>query len=170
MQATTTRHRRERREGGSRRSQMPALLACTAFVLAAVLALAGSFPPQGHQRRAASHGAGSLAPPRRAADRWTHRPAVSTEQQLINRAPDPSPRPCSPSLYSAPYTEMNEGTTNSSLPLKLGPRLRAVMLFVDFPDLHATESTSTIYGRLVSRARRWFDEVSYGHLQLDVTA
>src|SRR5262245_2382358 len=172
MQATTTWHRRDSRGGGPRRPPLPALVACTAFVLAAVLALAGSFPPQGHQRRAASHGAGSLAPPRRAADRWTHRPAVSAGRgmPLIHWASDPSPRPCSPVLYAAPDTGMNEGTTNSSLSLRPGPGLRAVMLFVDFPDLHATESTSTIYRRLVPRAQRWFDEVSYGRLQLEVTA
>jgi M6 family metalloprotease-like protein len=43
------------------------------------------------------------------------------------------------------------------------------MLFVDFPDLHASESTSTIYRRLVPRARRWYEEVSYGRLRLEVT-
>jgi M6 family metalloprotease-like protein len=74
-----------------------------------------------------------------------------------------------PSLYSAPLTETNEGTTNLKLGLDPRPRLRAVMLFVDFPDLRARESTSTIYAHLVPRARAWFDEVSYGHLQLDVT-
>jgi M6 family metalloprotease-like protein len=44
------------------------------------------------------------------------------------------------------------------------------MLFVDFPNLHASESTRTLYGRLVPRARRWYDEVSYGRAHLDVTA
>ena len=44
------------------------------------------------------------------------------------------------------------------------------MLFVDFPDLRASESPRTIYRRLVPRARRWYEEVSYGQLQLEVTA
>jgi M6 family metalloprotease-like protein len=43
------------------------------------------------------------------------------------------------------------------------------MVFVDFPDLHATESSRTLYKRLVPRARRWYTEVSYGRLRLDVT-
>jgi M6 family metalloprotease-like protein len=43
------------------------------------------------------------------------------------------------------------------------------MLFIDFPDLHATESTSRLYDRLVPRSRRWYDEVSYGRVHLDVT-
>jgi M6 family metalloprotease-like protein len=84
-------------------------------------------------------------------------------------APDPQPPPCSPSLYSAPYTEMNEGTTNSSLPLRPGARIRGVMLFVDFPDLHSSESMAALYDRLVPHSRTWFDEVSYGRARLDVT-
>ena len=80
-------------------------------------------------------------------------------------APDPVPPPCSPSLYSAPFTEMNEGTTNTALPLRPAGPIRAVMLFVDFPDLHSSESASTLYDRLVRRSRAWYDEVSYGRVQ-----
>jgi M6 family metalloprotease-like protein len=82
--------------------------------------------------------------------------------------PDPAPPPCSPSLYSAPFTEMNEGTTNAALPLQPNGRIRAVMLFVDFPDLNSSESISAYYDRLVPRSRAWFNEVSYGRVQLDV--
>ncbi len=64
---------------------------------------------------------------------------------------------------------MNEGTTNAALPLQPNGRIRAVMLFVDFPDLHSSESTTALYDHLVPRSRAWFTEVSYGHLQLDVT-
>jgi M6 family metalloprotease-like protein len=85
-------------------------------------------------------------------------------------APDPTPPSCSPSLFSAPFTEMNEGTTNAVLPLRpAGGRVHAVMLFVDFPDLRTSEATSIQYDRLVPRAQHWFDEVSYGRLKLDVT-
>jgi M6 family metalloprotease-like protein len=87
---------------------------------------------------------------------------------VADTAPDPTPPPCSPSLYSAPFTEMNEGTTNVALPLQPNGRIRAVMLFVDFPDLHSSESTSALYDRLVPRSRGWFNEVSYGRVQLDV--
>ncbi len=82
---------------------------------------------------------------------------------------DPATPPCSPSLFSAPYTDNNEGTTNSTLPLRPGPRVSAVMLFVDFPDLHASESTTQLYQQLVPASRAWFSEVSYGHLDLEVT-
>jgi M6 family metalloprotease-like protein len=83
-------------------------------------------------------------------------------------APDPEPPPCSPSLYSAPFTEMNEGTTNAALPLRPAGSVRGVMLFVDFPDLHASESAGALYDRLVRRSRDWYEEVSYGRVQLDV--
>ena len=85
-------------------------------------------------------------------------------------APDPAPPACSPSLYSAPNTEMNEGTTNSSLPVRPdNGQVRAVMLFVDFPDLHGSESMTALYDRLVPAAKRWFTEVSYGQLRFDAT-
>ena len=84
-------------------------------------------------------------------------------------AQDPAPPSCSPSLYSAPYTEMNEGTTNTALPLRPQGPVRAVMLFVDFPDLPTKEATSIQYDRLVPRAKRWYTEASYGRLSLAVT-
>jgi M6 family metalloprotease-like protein len=173
MQATTTtRHRCERRKGGARRTPVPVFLACIAFVLAAVPALAASAPlPE--QRRATSHAAAALAPPRAAASRWTNRPAVSAgrAKPVIHLANEVSPHPCSPSLDSAPDTGMNEGTTDSGLALTpRGGTVAALMLFVDFTDLHASESTSTIYPKLVPRARRWYKEVSYGRLHLEVTA
>jgi M6 family metalloprotease-like protein len=93
---------------------------------------------------------------------------TSRTTAVPDAAPDPAPTPCSPSLYSPPFTEMNEGTTNSALPLRPNGRIRAVMLFVDFPDLHSSESTSALYNRLVPRSRAWYNEVSYGRVQLDV--
>ena len=95
--------------------------------------------------------------------------APSNTNAAADSAPDPATTPCSPSLFSAPYTEMNEGTTNAKLPMPPSPRLSAVMLFVDFPDLHATGSTSDLFNRLIPRARAWYSEVSYGRMQLDVT-
>jgi M6 family metalloprotease-like protein len=110
----------------------------------------------GQQRR--------LAALKRAVDRC----GTSGSTAVTDAAPDPAPPPCSPSLYSAPFTEMNEGTTNAALPLRPGGPIRAVMLFVDFPDLHASESSTALYDRLVPRSRTWFNEVSYGRVQLDV--
>jgi len=101
--------------------------------------------------------------------RAVSRCGTSGANAVPEAAADPEPPPCSPSLYSAPYTEMNEGTTNSALPLRPGGEIRAAMLFVDFPNLHSSESTTALYDRLVPRSRSWFNEVSYGRVQLDVT-
>lgn len=46
--------------------------------------------------------------------------------------------------------------------------LRAVMLFVDFPDAPGSADPRDLYGRLVPDAARWFDEASYGRLRLSV--
>jgi M6 family metalloprotease-like protein len=106
-----------------------------------------------------------LANLRRAAAACSGTAGASAGQEV-----DPTPPSCAPSLYSAPYTEMNEGTTNVALPLRpTGGTVRAVMLFVDFPNLRTNEATSIQYDRLVPRAQHWFDEVSYGRLRLDVT-
>src|SRR5262245_48965093 len=77
---------------------------------------------------------------------------------------DPPPPPCSPQLDPDQTRELNEGTTTSSLALRPGSRLSAVMLFVEFPDVPASDSSRTLYRQLVPRARRWFAEVSYGRL------
>jgi M6 family metalloprotease-like protein len=65
---------------------------------------------------------------------------------------------------------MNEGTTTSLLPLLAGADLSAVMIFVDFPDVHAGESTTQLHSMLVPNARAWYGEASYGRAALDVTA
>ena len=95
--------------------------------------------------------------------------STSAASAVPEVAPDPEPTACSPSLYSAPYVEMNEGTTNAALPLQPGAEIRAVMLFVDFPNVQSSQSTTALYDRLVPRSRSWFNEVSYGRVQLDVT-
>lgn len=64
---------------------------------------------------------------------------------------------------------MTEATVASSLSLEARGRLRAVMLFVDFVDRPGSESTAQLYDRLVSPARTWIDEVSYGRASLEVT-
>ena len=82
---------------------------------------------------------------------------------------DLDPTPCSPSLAGLPEPELSEGTNASMLPLAAGRDLTAVMIFVDFPDLHATESTAQLHNRLVPSARVWYAEASYGRATLEVT-
>jgi M6 family metalloprotease-like protein len=64
---------------------------------------------------------------------------------------------------------MNEGIYDSRLSLHASGMLRAVMLFVEFPDRRATESTARLSRSLVRPAQRWLAEVSYGRVALAVT-
>ena len=170
MQAAAT-QRRESRETGP--SLTRAFVRST-VVAALLLAFALGASPESRAQYRPSAGVLPLAPPRMAVGDarvyWGQRPAVSTggARPLVHRPIEPSPRPCAPVLLSGSNREMNEGTTSSSLPLRPGSRATAVMLFVDFPDLHASESTHILYQHLVPRARRWFAEVSYGRLRLEV--
>jgi M6 family metalloprotease-like protein len=92
-----------------------------------------------------------------------------THLAAVTESVDPAPAPCSPTLFS-PFTfDMNEGTNFSPLPLAATGSLRAVMLFVDFPDLPGAESTERLYNSIVPRSRSWFTEASYGRASLDVT-
>ena len=77
-------------------------------------------------------------------------------------APDPVPPPCSPSLYSAPFTEMNEGTTNAALPLRpAGPisRRDALRRLPGPPfervDEHALRQAGPALSCLVRRGLLW---------------
>lgn len=48
--------------------------------------------------------------------------------------------------------------------------LRALMIFVDFPDKHATGSTAAAEQRLVPRGEKFMSELSFGKLRLKITA
>jgi M6 family metalloprotease-like protein len=47
-------------------------------------------------------------------------------------------------------------------------RLRAVMLFVDFPDAPASEDPAALYREFVPDAEQWMSAVSYQHVSLQV--
>ena len=63
----------------------------------------------------------------------------------------------------------NEGPTDYALHLRPAGELKAVMIFVDFPDAVHTESTSALYDMLVPNSAEWYAEVSYGRMSLNVT-
>ncbi|HUF77054.1 MAG TPA: M6 family metalloprotease domain-containing protein [Longimicrobiales bacterium] len=46
--------------------------------------------------------------------------------------------------------------------------LKVIMLFVDFPDAPASESTSALYALLIPTAQDWFSEVSLGRFRMSV--
>src|ERR1700694_2955034 len=94
----------------------------------------------------------------------------STSSALADSNPAEQPPPCSHTLQATPYSGMSEGTTSSGPSLTPNSDIQAVMLFVDFPDIQATESTNALYNRMVPQSSKWFDEVSYGRTHLNVTA
>ena len=110
-----------------------------------------------------------LAPPsRRSMPRPVFRASGQHKLMLDTRSNEPT-APCSPSLVGTPGAEMNEGTLESRLPLRASGTLRAVMLFVDFPDRPAVESTTRLSRRLARPAGGWLAEVSYHRAALEIT-
>ena len=158
-----------------------ALVSTAAFLAAAVLAPGSSTPdaaagPQAHEHAEAP----LLLSPRRPllsrrqrilmnAIRRTRRPAGGHAKAVADGQFDSVPATCSPTLGGLSGPEMSEGTTASVLPLAAGRDLPSVMIFVDFTDVRATESTAQLHNRLVPNARAWFAEVSHGRATLDVT-
>ena len=97
-------------------------------------------------------------------------PGVAHASAVADGQFDPAPPPCSPSLTGLTGPEMSEGTAASVLPLAAGTNpLSAVMIFVDFSDVRATESTAELHNKLVPNARAWYAEASFGRATLDVT-
>jgi M6 family metalloprotease-like protein len=81
------------------------------------------------------------------------------------------PQPASSCLLNADgLQEPNEGPTDYSFLIRPAGRLRAVMLFIDFPDAPHSEAPSDLYNRMVPPAQTWLKEVSYGHVSMEVSA
>jgi M6 family metalloprotease-like protein len=96
--------------------------------------------------------------------------STASSQDLVQDNPAEQPPPaCAPQMFGVSGAEMNEATFNSALSLKGRGTLRAVMLFVDFRDRPASESTVQLYDRLVKPAAAWIKEVSSGRAALEVT-
>jgi M6 family metalloprotease-like protein len=84
-------------------------------------------------------------------------------------APAPScPATLWPGLNSGLLTEGDSGEDSIGHP-SIGVA-RALMVFVDFADAPASESTQSLYDLFVPEAARLFSEVSYGRFGLDVGA
>lgn len=64
---------------------------------------------------------------------------------------------------------LSEGPTDTALHAPSTGTLRAVMLFADFPDARATETTQALFHTIVAESQQWLAEVSHGRFLLDVT-
>ncbi|MFN2469935.1 MAG: hypothetical protein ABR583_02895 [Gaiellaceae bacterium] len=75
---------------------------------------------------------------------------------------------CSPSLTPGAGTFHSEGPTDYGMWLRPSGELRAVMIFVDFPDAEQAEATTDLHALLVPEAQVWFANVSSGAMSLSV--
>jgi M6 family metalloprotease-like protein len=72
-------------------------------------------------------------------------------------------------LSAGSNPQPNEGPTDYNLHLRPIGELRAVMIFVDFPDAPQSEATTDLFNLLVPNSVTWFTEVSNGRMSLNVT-
>lgn len=77
---------------------------------------------------------------------------------------------CPPSLDPGSNSFLPLGGPISPLHLRARGRVRAAMIFVDFRDGRARESTQKAAARLIPGTTRWFAEASYSRLALSITA
>ncbi|MFJ3176562.1 M6 family metalloprotease domain-containing protein [Streptomyces roseus] len=65
---------------------------------------------------------------------------------------------------------MSEGFTSQDDFVASTGTLKATMIFVDFPDAPADDSTTNLYDELAPGASQWFKTASYGKLDLTIKA
>jgi len=84
--------------------------------------------------------------------------------------------PCAPSLARGPVVSIGhpstytEGATDYNVFIRPEGTVRTLMLFVDFSDAPATETTTSIYDQVAPAASAWFLDISGGRLSLQVDA
>jgi M6 family metalloprotease-like protein len=79
----------------------------------------------------------------------------------------PSGAPCSPNLTQGGF-QSEGGTVDPFFHPAAQGDLKAVMLFVDFPDAGTTETTQSLYD-LLAPSSQWYSDASYGHMSLSIT-
>ncbi|MGW7387091.1 M6 family metalloprotease domain-containing protein [Streptomyces sp. NPDC054794] len=70
----------------------------------------------------------------------------------------------------ATKADLSEGITRAGRFVPSKGTVKATMIFVDFPDAPADDTTGGLYNKLVPGATRWFRTTSYGQLSLKVKA
>src|SRR5213078_493303 len=91
-------------------------------------------------------------------------PTSSTTTAATTTTPVES---CAPSLDPAGNLTNGVGTLRDVGVRPLGT-LNAAMLFVDFPDAAATETTRSLYDLLAPQAQTYFANESYGRFTLRI--
>jgi M6 family metalloprotease-like protein len=91
-------------------------------------------------------------------------PAGGNAGSRIPATSEPAPALCRMTARSG----LHAGPTDYSDRLQLRGTVRAAMLFVDFVDAPASETPESLVELLVPESQRWFQEVSYGKVDLQV--
>jgi M6 family metalloprotease-like protein len=74
--------------------------------------------------------------------------------------------PCAPPLIGV--GAIGEGANNPDLMPSTVGQLRILALFVDYPDARGARLPAADYGEAAERLRRWYEQVSYGRLRIDL--
>jgi M6 family metalloprotease-like protein len=102
------------------------------------------------------------------AQEWGSQPHVFTSpapERAFVRAQAAGPCSIEPRFQNF----LTEGSTDPLWHPPSTGTMRAVMLFVDFPDAPATETPASLYDRIVPQTQQWLSESSHGRLALEVT-
>jgi M6 family metalloprotease-like protein len=112
-----------------------------------------------------------LAALRRAATRacttTTTTATTTTTTVTTTTTTPPTPTGCSPTLAAGPF-QSEGGTVDPFFHPAAKGELKAVMLFVDFPDAATNETTQSLYDLLAPGAQ-WYADASYGRMTLAIT-
>lgn len=73
-------------------------------------------------------------------------------------------------LAADPNVFQSEGFGSAMSFVSSTGTLRASMIFVDFPDAQANDTTQSLYDTFVPNAPDWYRTASYGALELDIVA
>jgi M6 family metalloprotease-like protein/uncharacterized repeat protein (TIGR01451 family) len=82
--------------------------------------------------------------------------------------------PCAPSLARGPLISIGhpstytEGATDYNVFIRPAGAVHTLMLFVDFSDAPATETTASVYDHIAPDASAWFSNMSAGRVSLQV--
>ena len=94
----------------------------------------------------------------------------------VRLPPSSTGPPCSPSLARGPLISIGhpstytEGATDYNVFIRPSGTVRTLMLFVDFSDAPAAETTAAVYDHVAPATSAWFSDMSGGRVSLQVDA
>src|SRR5688500_6569055 len=96
--------------------------------------------------------------------------AVSAALIVVPAAPVYADLPSGACALPATSASLSEGIQDQSRFVPTTGSVTATMIFVDFPDAPANDTTTSLRDRLVPSGPSWYTTSSYGRLNLTVNA